>query len=42
VDLRTELPAFYTIFGYVACGSTPYASDAAKVPVRMVRMTKAL
>ena len=42
VDLRTELPAFYTIFGYVASGSTPYPSDAAKVPVRMVRMTKAL
>lgn len=42
VDLRTELPAFYTLFGYVASGSTPYASDAAKVPVRMVRMTKAL
>jgi GNAT superfamily N-acetyltransferase len=42
VDLRTELPAFYTLFGYVAAGSTPYASEAAKVPVRMVRMTKAL
>ncbi|HEX5077146.1 MAG TPA: GNAT family N-acetyltransferase [Gemmatimonadaceae bacterium] len=42
VDLRTELPAFYTQFGYVAAGSTPYESEAAKVPVRMVRMTKAL
>ena len=42
VDLRTELPAFYTLFGYVASGSTPYASNSAKVPVRMVRMTKAL
>ena len=42
VDLRTELPAFYTTFGYVAAGSTPYASETAKVPVRLVRMTKAL
>ena len=42
VDLRTELPAFYARFGYVASESTPYASEAAKVPVRMVRMTKAL
>jgi len=42
VDLRTELPAFYTRFGYVPAGSTPYASESAKVPVRMVRMTKAL
>jgi len=42
VDLRTELPAFYTRFGYVAAGSTPYASETAKVPVRLVRMTKAL
>jgi GNAT superfamily N-acetyltransferase len=42
VDLRTELPGFYTRFGYAAAGSTPYASTAAKVPVRMVRMTKAL
>jgi len=40
VDLRTELPPFYTTFGYVAAGSTPYASEAAKVPVRLVRMTK--
>jgi len=42
VDLRTELPAFYALFGYVANGSTPYASEAAKVPVRLVHMTKAL
>ena len=42
VDLRTELPGFYTIFGYVAVGSTPYASETAKVPVRLVRMTKVL
>jgi ribosomal protein S18 acetylase RimI-like enzyme len=42
VDRRTELPAFYTLFGYMATGSAPYASDAAKVPVRMIRMTKAL
>ncbi len=42
VDLRTELPAFYTIFGYVAAGSTPYASETAKVPLRLVHMTKAL
>ena len=42
VDLRTELPAFYTGFGYAPAGSTPFASEAAKVPVRMVRMTKAL
>jgi GNAT superfamily N-acetyltransferase len=42
IDLRTELPAFYTMFGYVAAGSTPYPSAAAKVPVRLVRMTKAL
>lgn len=42
VDLRTELPAFYTRFGYVAVGSTPYPSETAKVPVRLIRMTKAL
>jgi ribosomal protein S18 acetylase RimI-like enzyme len=42
VNLRTELPGFYTAFGYTPVGSTPYASAAAKVPVRMVRMTKAL
>lgn len=42
VDLRTELPGFYTRFGYAPAGSTPYASASAKVPVRMVRMTKAL
>jgi GNAT superfamily N-acetyltransferase len=42
VDLRTELPGFYTNFGYAEVGSTPYASETAKVPVRMVRMTKAL
>jgi hypothetical protein len=42
VDLRTELPGFYTLFGYVPAGSTPYASETAKVPVRLVRMTKAL
>ena len=41
-DLRTELPAFYTRLGYVAAGSTPYASETAKVPVRLVRMTKVL
>ena len=27
VDLRTELPGFYTMFGYVPAGSTPYASE---------------
>ena len=42
IDLRTELPAFYTLFGYDPVGSTPYASEAAKVPVRLVRMTKPL
>ena len=42
VDLRTELPGFYTSFGYVAAGSTPYASALARVPLRMIRMTKAL
>jgi len=42
VDLRTELPAFYTIFGYVPAGSTPYAGATARVPVKMIRMTKAL
>ena len=42
VDLRTELPGFYTRFGYAAAGTTPYASTAAKVPVCMVRMTKQL
>lgn len=42
VDRRTELPAFYTRFGYAAAGSTPFASEAAKVPVRKVRMTKRL
>lgn len=42
IDLRTELPAFYTLFGYEPAGSTPYASEAAKVPVRLVRMTKPL
>ena len=42
VDLRTELPAFYTRFGYVAVGSSPYPSETAKAPVRLVRMTKAL
>jgi len=42
VDLRAELPGFYTMFGYVAAGSTPYPSESARVPVRMVRMTKAL
>ena len=42
VDLRTELPTFYTSFGYSPAGSTPFASESAKVPVSMVRMTKAL
>jgi len=36
VNLRTELPGFYTAFGYTPVGSTPYASAAAEVPVRMV------
>ena len=42
VDRRLELPGFYAKFGYAAAGSTPYASESAKVPVRMVRMTKRL
>ena len=42
VDRRTELPAFYTRFGYAPVGATPYASAAAKVPVQMIRMTKRL
>ena len=42
VDRRLELPAFYTRFGYAPVGVTPYASDAAKVPVQMIRMTKKL
>ena len=42
VDQRMELPGFYARFGYVAGGSTPYPSTSAKVPVKMIRMTKAL
>jgi GNAT superfamily N-acetyltransferase len=42
VDRRTELPAFYTKFGYVPVGATPYSSAAAKVPIQMIRMTKRL
>lgn len=42
IDQRIELPGFYTKFGYVAGGSTPYPSASARVPVRMVRMSKAL
>jgi GNAT superfamily N-acetyltransferase len=42
VDRRTELPGFYENFGYAPAGSTPYTSASAKVPVNMVRMTKAL
>jgi GNAT superfamily N-acetyltransferase len=42
VDRRLELPGFYTKFGYAATGSTPFASESAKVPVRMIRMSKRL
>jgi len=42
VDQRMELPGFYARFGYAADGSTPYPSASAKVPVQMIRMTKAL
>jgi ribosomal protein S18 acetylase RimI-like enzyme len=42
VDQRTELPGFYTKFGYVAGGSTPFPSASARVPVNMIRMTKTL
>jgi hypothetical protein len=42
VDQRVELPGFYAKFGYATGGSTPYPSASARVPVRMVRMTKAL
>lgn len=43
VDQRAELPGFYAAFGYSATGATPYPhTEATKVPVSMVHMTKAL
>ena len=41
VEQRPELPGFYAAFGYSAISATPYP-HATKIPVRMVRMTKAL
>ena len=43
VDLRRELTAFYGSLGYVVVGETPYTHpEQAKLPVRLIRMTKPL
>ena len=43
VDLRTELPGFYTALGFTRVGVTPFADPSrTKVPVHLVQMTKPL
>lgn len=43
VNLRSELPAFYTRLGYSETGTGPFPPDAVtKLPCHFVRMSKAL
>ena len=43
VDVRKELPAYYQRFGYIEGGTLPFPADqVAKIPVHLVRMSKAL
>ncbi len=43
VNLRKELPGYYQRFGYVENGTLPFPADQiAKIPVHLVRMSKAL
>ena len=43
VNVRRELPAYYQRFGYVENGTLPFPADqVAKIPVHLVRMSKAL
>jgi hypothetical protein len=43
VNVRGELPGYYKRFGYVENGILPFEPDQiAKVPVHLVRMSKAL
>ena len=43
VNVRQELPCYYGRFGYVENGTLPFpAEQIAKIPVHLVRMSKAL
>jgi len=43
VNVRRELPAYYQRFGYVENGTLPFPADqVARIPVHLVRMSKAL
>ena len=43
VNVRQELPGYYGRFGYVENGTLPFpAEQIAKIPVHLVRMSKAL
>ena len=43
VNVRKELPGYYQRFGYVESGAAPFPADqVAKMPVHLVRMSKAL
>jgi GNAT superfamily N-acetyltransferase len=43
VNVRAELPGFYTALGYTANGTAPFSSDVpTKMPCHFVKMWKAL
>jgi N-acetylglutamate synthase-like GNAT family acetyltransferase len=43
VNMRQELPGYYQRFGYIESGILPFpAEQIAKIPVHLVRMSKAL
>ena len=43
VNLRTELPPFYTRFGYAPSGTRPFPDkEFAKLPCHFIVMTKPL
>lgn len=43
VNIRAELPGFYTALGYTATGTAPFSSDVpTKLPCHFVRMSKPL
>lgn len=43
VDLRAELPGFYTAMGFTRTGSMPYPDPShTKQPVHLIQMTKSL
>jgi GNAT superfamily N-acetyltransferase len=43
VNVRRELPGYYQRFGYAENGALPFPADQiAKIPVHLVRMSKAL